>query len=205
MSARCLIYLAFAISFNIISPDASGESTGPMPATNRAPDNGTAQAQLQKEAQDEKDQRAAAQAEDLKLLNETWPKDEPRIFEWNADQCREELVKYKDRESNAKKAYVELYSDPVLKGLQDEIDKLSKTLDEKRKEYARVTMARKTGVSETEERTRKRDALTKELKFSSSVRFRIEARLARLAAMSADATSTNAATSVPQKAGAAQK
>jgi len=149
--------------------------------------------------------RAAAQVEALKLLNEAWSNDEPRVFEWNADQCREALTKYRERESKVKKDYLELYTDPALQGIQAEITKLSKALEEKRQEYIRRVAARKINTPDTEEITRKRDELVKELKEFASIQFRIETRLARLSALAAEKASTNAVTVVPQKVGASGK
>lgn len=179
-------------------------------AVEKAPvsDSSSTNKSVGKVPQDDKESiesRAAAQVEALKLLNEAWSKDEPRVFEWTADQCREALTKYKDRESRAKTEYLALYTDPALQGLQAEIAKLSKALDDKRQEYARRVAARKINTPDTEEITRKRDELVKELKQFASIQFRIETRLARLAALAAEKTSTNAVPVVPQKAGAAGK
>ncbi|MEI6807229.1 MAG: hypothetical protein WCN95_00765 [bacterium] len=150
------------------------------------------QSKMKAEREDARERQAEKQVEQTKVLNETWPKDEPRVFEWNADQCRAELAKVMDRERKLQDVLMPLRADPEVKALQEEIAKLSTELAKKRQEYSRKIRQKSVTADVTPDVDGKKAETVKELQKLGSLRIRIQMRLTKVTSDAAKKAATNA-------------
>lgn len=220
MIARSLVVVSVLVAFSFAARAADKETIA-APSTNKAvtsaelprpapsvkvasksTNSPVASAELHAKMKAEhealRERQAEKQVEQTKVMNETWPKDEPRVFEWNADQCREELAKVMDRERKLQDALMPLRADPEVRALQEEISKLSGELTKKKQEYARKIREKNVTADVAPDADVKKAEDMKELRKLGSLRMRIQTRLKKVTADATKKATTNALPVVQQ-------
>lgn len=170
-------------------------------STNQIPADAELKAKLKADREKARVQREEKQAALTKAMNDTLPKDEPKVFEWDATRCREELAKVKERETTLRAGLVTVHSDPEISAMREAIAKLSAELAAKRLEYSKKIREKTAAATGVKDADTKRAEAFKELQKLSSLRVRIETRLAKLNTAAAKTATTNSTPVAGAKAG----
>lgn len=216
--SRILAILSMLVAVPFVSL-AADAGMAVAPSTNQPASDEDLKAKL-KDAKDKaRENRAKIQAERTNVMNAAWSKDEPRIFEWDVNRCREELPKAKEREARIREDLIKMAresktlgdkikdTDPELKPLKDEvaritdeIARLNSQLTAKRQELAKKGQEKAAASPELKAIEKRGAELTREYRTAASGRARIEARLTKLT--TGQATNKVGGVELPKKDGA---